>query len=182
MIVKILLIYLSGVIMLKFNKVSFSYDNKTTILDNIDLNFKEKKINCLLGPNGSGKTTILKLISRILKPTNGSIINTNKRISYVFQEDRLIEQLTIYQNLDLVIRDIYKDKNTRSAKINKYLKMVGMQHVKERYPHQLSESMRQCVSLARAFIYPSKLLLLDEPFINLDVNAQKKLLNLTIKL
>jgi NitT/TauT family transport system ATP-binding protein len=182
MIVKILLIFLSEVNMLKLNKVSFTHDNQELILSNLSTDFHERKINCLMGPNGSGKTTLIKLIGGILLPTKGKIINTNKNISYVFQEDRLIKEITVYQNLDLVIRDIYRDKNKRRQLILKYLKLAEIEDIETLYPHQLSGSMKQRVSLIRAFIHPSTLLLLDEPYIGLDINARKNILNLTLKL
>jgi NitT/TauT family transport system ATP-binding protein len=168
--------------MLKFVNVSFSHDNGTLILDRFNIKFHDKKINCLLAPNGSGKTTILKLIGNILKPNKGKIVNTNKKVSYVFQEDRLIEEITVFQNLDLIIQDIYEDKSKRENIILKYLKLANIEKTKELYPHELSGSMRQRVSLVRAFIYPSQLMLLDEPYVGLDINARRVILELAIKL
>lgn len=167
--------------MLKFKNVTFNYENNL-ILDEFNIKFYEHKINCLIGPNGSGKTTFLKLIGGILKPTKGKVFNTHKKISYVFQEDRLIEEITIFKNLDLIIKDIYKNPIKRKQIILKFLKLANIAHTENLYPHELSGSMRQRVSLVRAFIYPSTLLLLDEPYTSLDINARKSILKLTIKL
>lgn len=168
--------------MLKFNNVSFVHQNNILILDKFNIKFHDRKINCLIGPNGSGKTTLLKLISNVLKPNSGKILNTHKKISYVFQEDRLIEEITIFKNLNLVIKDIYKDPIKRKKIINQYLELANIQDTENLYPHQLSGSMRQRVSLIRAFIYPSTLMLLDEPYVGLDITTRIKILKLIIKL
>lgn len=168
--------------MLKLTNVSYAHNNKTIVLDKFCIDFHENKINCLIGPNGCGKSTLIKLIGGLIKPKSGKIINSNKKISCVFQEDRLIEEINVYDNLDLIIKDIYQDKIKRKKLILRYLKIANISHSERLYPHQLSGSMRQRVSLIRAFIYPSTLLLLDEPYVGLDINARQKILALTIKL
>jgi ABC-type sugar transport system ATPase subunit len=102
MTVKKSFIYLTkyGDIMAKItlSAINFSYDT-TTVLNKFSIDFDHKKINAIIGPSASGKTTLLKLISGIIKPQSGKIINKPQNISYVFQEERLIGELTVSKNL-----------------------------------------------------------------------------------
>jgi NitT/TauT family transport system ATP-binding protein len=88
---------------IKLKSISHHFDD-LKLFDKLSLELQEKKINVLIGPSGAGKSTLLKIISGIIKPIGGSIINQPQNISYVFQEERLIEEITVYKNLLLVLQ------------------------------------------------------------------------------
>jgi NitT/TauT family transport system ATP-binding protein len=163
------------------NNINFSYDT-IKVLQDFSIEFQDKKINVIIGPSASGKTTLLKVISGIVTPQSGSIINKPKKISYVFQEERLIEELTVTQNLHLVLQNTKHSQQKIKELINHFLELTGLLDVKDMYPHQLSGSMRYRLSLARAFIYPSETLIMDEPFSGLDIKLKRDMINKFIEL
>lgn len=152
------------------------------VLEDIAMNFKERRIIVLLGPSGCGKTTLLNILSGTLKPDGGKLLGfEDKRISYIFQDPRLMKWKTVYENIDFVIKDkIPLDE--REVIINKYLKILNLLEYKDYYPNHLSGGMKQRASIARAFVYPSDLLLMDEPFKSLDMKLKLKLIDEFIKL
>ena len=95
---------------IELTNVSKKYNDKV-IFDSLSFSFKENEIHCIMGVSGVGKTTLVRMIAG-LTDYEGNITKTDK-LSYIFQEDRLIPSLTIYQNLDYVIKRVYKDKNKR---------------------------------------------------------------------
>ncbi len=157
--------------MIKFNDVSFSYPG-AEILKNFDISFEKNKINALIGPSGCGKTTLLNLIAGTLKIGGGQIENLPDRVSYVFQEPRLIEEKTVFQNLDIVLKTVLKDKAARVETIGRFLQTAEIAEYKNAYPAVLSGGTAQRVSLVRAFMYPSGTLLMDEPFKGLDAKIK----------
>ncbi|MDR0826078.1 MAG: ABC transporter ATP-binding protein [Mycoplasmataceae bacterium] len=161
--------------MIKLSNISFAYE-QNKILDNFSLNFKDHQISCLVGPSGAGKTTLLNIIAGTLKVQQGTIEGVPKKISYLFQDDRLINEITVYKNLELVLLSVYKEKQEIDREIRKYLNLVGLNDYVNYYPHELSGSMRTRLSLVRAFIYPSDLLIMDEPFQGLDIQLKFELL------
>ena len=139
------------------------------VLDDISINFPENETTCILGPSGCGKTTLLNIISGIIDKDRGEILGfKDKNVSFVFQEDRLIEWKNVKDNIAFVLKDIM-DKEQIEAIIDKYLKLVNLEDYKYYYPRRLSGGMRQRISILRAFAYPSDLLLMDEPFKSLDM-------------
>ncbi|OFI01521.1 bicarbonate transport ATP-binding protein CmpD [Clostridium acetireducens DSM 10703] len=152
------------------------------IFENFNLHIKENKITCILGPSGCGKTTLLNIISGTLKDYKGELIGFDKKeFSYIFQETRLLEWMTIWKNIEFVLKRIYS-KKTREEIIEKYLNMVNLYQFKSYYPRQLSGGMKQRVSIARAFAYPSDILLMDEPFIGIDLKLKSNLIENFINL
>jgi len=149
------------------------------IFEDFNLVLEKNKITGILGPSGSGKSTFLNLCCGLEKPDRGTIIGVNlQTISYIFQEPRLLPWRTIRENLRFVL----KQKSIRKAgpheeTINEMLKLVGLDTVGDFYPRELSGGMRQRVSIARAFLYPSELLLMDEPFSSLDLALKNKLMD-----
>lgn len=137
------------------------------VLDNINIDIQENKITVISGPSGCGKTTLLNIISGIEKADSGQVILKDNSISYIFQEDRLIPYLTVYENIAFVLKSVM-GKNEIDKTINKYLEMVKLTEFKDKLPHKLSGGMKRRVAIARAFAYKSKLLLMDEPFKGLD--------------
>ncbi|MEY8416647.1 ABC transporter ATP-binding protein [Tissierella praeacuta] len=150
--------------------------NELKVLENITIDFPKNKTTCILGPSGCGKTTLLNIIAGIIKKDSGEIIGFNKDISFVFQEDRLIEWKNIEENISFVLKG-KMDKEQIKATIDKYLKLVKLEEYKYYYPRELSGGMRQKISILRAFAYPSKLLIMDEPFKSLDINSKQILID-----
>jgi NitT/TauT family transport system ATP-binding protein len=153
--------------MIIFDKVNFSFDGSPLLSDFCD-SFADGKINCVLGPSGGGKTTLLNLIAGLLTPQSGAITGGAGRVSYVFQDSRLIPQKTGFANLDFILKTAYPDKAERRRIIDEYLTIAGLYADKDKYPHEFSGGMSQRLSLIRAFAYPSGILLMDEPFKGLD--------------
>lgn len=146
------------------------------VLDNINIDFVENGVTCILGPSGAGKSTLLNIIASVTEADSGNVEGfSEKAISYVFQEDRLLEWRTVEENIAFVLKDKYS-KREREEYINQYLKMVGLYEYREYYPNKLSGGMKQRVSIARAFAYPSEVLIMDEPFKSLDINTKQSLM------
>jgi len=149
-----------------------------TIFEDFNLVFEKNKITGILGPSGAGKTTLLNLCSGLEQPDRGTIEGINfQSISYIFQEPRLLPWRTVRENLRLVFKEKAIEKpGPHDADIDAMLELVGLATVGDYYPHELSGGMRQRVSIARAFLYPSQLLLMDEPFSSLDCSLKNRLI------
>jgi len=144
-----------------------SYGNEQ-IFKNFNLDFYDDKVNCIIGKSGCGKSTLLNIIAGLIEIQSGEIQGISlKDISYIFQEDRLIEWLTVKENLELALKKYY-DISIMDKKIDKLLELVGITDIKNKYPNSLSGGMKQRVNIARAFGKPSKVILMDEPFKSLD--------------
>jgi NitT/TauT family transport system ATP-binding protein len=104
--------------MIQFDKVNFAYKQKK-ILANFSFVFNDQTIYSLFAPSGTGKTTLLNLVARINAPQSGTIENSAKRISYCFQEILLVNELTIFANLELVLFSVYKNRAKRKQIIMK---------------------------------------------------------------
>ncbi len=156
--------------------VSKSYGEKR-VLDNFRLDVDGAEKIALIGSSGSGKTTLLNIIAGNVD-FDGSIEDAPKKVGYVFQDPRLIPSLSVYGNLEYVIRGIEKDKKARKERIENILEAVEMAPEARSYPGELSGGMAQRIALARAFLYPSDMLLLDEPWKGLDIRLKLKLTEL----
>lgn len=167
--------------MIKLKNVKKSFDNNL-IYDNFNLNIEENKITAIIGPSGIGKTTLINMICGITNIDDGEIVlSYQNSFSYVFQEPRLLDWLSVYDNLDFVLHNNY-NFTTRKKLIKKFIEIVELQDYSNTIISELSGGMAQRVSLARAFIYPSKYLILDEPFKGLDIKLEENLINKFIKL
>jgi NitT/TauT family transport system ATP-binding protein len=144
-----------------------------------------RSVVSVVGPSGCGKTTLLKLASRVLKPTSGSInidgiplsdINLAGRLSYVFQKPLLLPWRTALDNVLLPL-EVLKGKlgGAERVRARKALELTGLQGFEGSYPVQLSGGMQQRVSLARALVIEPELLLMDEPFSALDEITREEL-------
>jgi len=161
----------------KVKNINKSYGD-LKVLDNISIDFPENKITCILGPSGCGKTTLLNIMAGLLDMDSGEIIGfENGDISFVFQEDRLIPWKNVEENLAFVLRDKVNKKEIAEI-VDNYLKLVGLEEYKYYYPKDLSGGMKQRINILRAFIYPSKILIMDEPFKSLDMDNKQILMDL----
>lgn len=161
--------------MIELVNVSKKYAN-TPVYENFSLGIEEGKITCLLGASGCGKTTLLNMLAG-LTPYEGRIGNVPERISYIFQEERLLPNLTVRQNVALVL-----GKNADGKKISEMLEKVELSGKEDAYPAELSGGQAQRVSIARAFAYPSGLILMDEPFSSLDTALKIRLIDVFCRL
>ncbi len=144
------------------------------IFDGLNIEFKDSRISCVLGPSGVGKSTLFNIISKIESYNAGTIEGADKkRIAYVFQEDRLLEWKTVYENIAFVIAD-EKDVKHRVDEAIKSVKLTGYEKY---YPKELSGGMRRRVALARAFVYNPDIMILDEPFKGLDIALKEDVMN-----
>lgn len=134
------------------------------VYDGLNLSLDEGKITCILGESGSGKTTLLNYIAS-LTDCKGEM--PKLKCSYVFQSPYLVPNLTVFQNLKLVC----KDEN----KIFDIIKKVHLEEKINAYPVNLSGGQAQRVSLARAFLCESEIILMDEPFSSLDLKLKKEI-------
>ena len=144
--------------MISIKNLTKKYDSKI-VFNHLNLDIEENKITVILGESGVGKTTLLNVIAG-LTDYEGKVSGEIKPMSYIFREDRLIPNLTVEENLKLVIPNV--DVNTE-------LEKVGLQNEAKSYPKTLSAGMSRRVSIARGMAFPSKLILMDEPLINLDL-------------
>lgn len=162
--------------MISLKNISMKYDN-LQVLKNFNITFENNKITCLVGPSGVGKTTIVNIVANLIKPIEGQIEGIENSIfSYVFQEPRLLEWYSIYDNIDFVLKDIY-NSDERKRIISNYLDLVGLEEYKDYKPSALSGGMAQRISLARAFAYPSNVLIMDEPFKGLDMKLKQEMIS-----
>lgn len=160
--------------------LSLGYPEKV-LFDNFDATFYEGKINVLLGSSGVGKTTLLNAVTRLIK-YDGQIRGVPDNISYIFQKDRLIPAISVYKNLDLILSGAYRNKNERKSRISEMLNKLEIEDISKQLPSEISGGQAQRVSMARAFLYPSELLILDEPFKGLDVALKTRLINVFLSL
>ncbi len=145
--------------MIEFKNVNFAYSDKAVIKD-FNLKIATGERVCIFGESGKGKTTLLRLISGLEKPTSGQITGINgKKISVVFQEDRLLKWRSVLDNAALA---------GNREKAEEILAALGLGDCLDMYPDELSGGMRRRVAIARALCADFDILLLDEPFNGLD--------------
>ncbi|MDB4297287.1 ABC transporter ATP-binding protein [Flavobacteriaceae bacterium] len=164
---------------------------KGEILDDINLTIEEGEFVAIVGFSGSGKTTLVNLINGLLEPTEGEVIFKGKKVEgtshergVVFQNYSLLPWLTVYQNIDMSVQEVYKNKSKeeKDALVKEYIEMVGLTHAITKYPKELSGGMRQRVSVARTLVMDPEMIIMDEPLGALDAltrgNLQDEILNI----
>jgi NitT/TauT family transport system ATP-binding protein len=168
---------------LQIKDLSVSQEEKKLFFD-FSLELKSNQIIGIKGPSGKGKTTLLNCIADVLPKDNTFVITgsiqkkSNIKISYVFQEHRLIPFISVLKNVMLPLEKIMPKDEAEQIAIN-YLKEFELLYKKDNFPNELSGGEKQRVSLARAFAYPSDLLLMDEPFQSQDLEKKQKLIMMT---
>ena len=157
-----------------------------------DLTFDlgKNETTCLVGPSGSGNTTLLKCIAGLLEPTSGEVVldgkpvtGPPKKMAVVFQEygRSLFPWLRVAENVELPLKTAGVPKAEREARVAEALEEVGLGHVPKSYPWQLSGGMQQRVAIARAIAYQPEVLLMDEPFAAVDAQTRADLEDLVRK-
>ncbi len=162
---------------------------KVTVCDNLTLDIPSGELVALLGPSGSGKTSLLRIIAGLEQPDSGSVLFhgedathvpvRDRQVGFVFQHYALFGHMSIFENVAFGLRVRPKSERPSEAeiqrKVNELLKLVQLDWIADRYPHQLSGGQRQRIALARALAVEPKVLLLDEPFGALDAKVRKEL-------
>jgi iron(III) transport system ATP-binding protein len=154
-----------------------------TVLDHFSLTLEESEIIALLGNSGCGKTTFLRIVAGLETPDNGTIqISGNnitmqaaekRNIGLVFQDFALFPHMSVKKNIVYGLHGLARSE--RRARVDEVLQLTGLEEVAEQYPHQLSGGQQQRVALARALAPKPSLILLDEPFSNLDASRRDHL-------
>jgi sulfonate transport system ATP-binding protein len=152
------------------------------VLDDISFNVMDGEFLCIVGPTGCGKTTFLNSLTRLYDIDSGEILVSNKpvdlkknNIAYIFQEYSTMSWLKVEDNIKFGLEiKRYSEKEIKQ-RVDKVISMVGLEKYREYYPKQLSASMLQRVVIARAFAVEPELLLMDEPYGQLDLQLKYKL-------
>lgn len=149
------------------------------VLNNISFNIKKGEFLCLVGPTGCGKTTFLNLLTRIYWPTKGDLLIDGEpadpakhNLAFVFQEPSSLPWLDVEKNLRFGLEIKKLPKEEIDKRVENIIKLMGLQEVRHDYPHQLSVSMEQRIIIGRAFAMNPDLLLMDEPYGQMDVKLR----------
>ena len=174
-----------------FENVNFSYKRKNLILENINIEIKKGEFVGIVGPNGGGKTTFLKLVLGLLKPTSGKILVQNKkprfskRKGYVPHLDNIDMNFPI-SVLDVVLMGCLNQKRLSKGKCRaigyEILEKMGIANIANNTLRSLSKGQFQRVMISRALISKPEILLLDEPTSNVDVHSQKNFFDVLKKI
>lgn len=164
--------------------VSFAYNEKRVIYENVSLNFALGKITAILGPSGTGKTTLLKLVGGQLKPQKGNVFfsgqnvhalgrselyELRKRMSMLFQSGALFTDMNVYENIAFPIREhTHLDEELVRTMVLMKLEAVGLRGAANLMPQELSGGMARRAALARAIALDPELIMYDEPFVGQD--------------
>lgn len=167
--------------LLKFDHVSKIYKGGKRAVDDLNLEIAKGEFICFIGPSGCGKTTTMKMINRLIEPTNGSIyingenimekdpVQLRRKIGYVIQQIGLFPHMTIQENISLVLKLLKWPEEKRHARARELLTLVDMTpDYLEKYPHELSGGQQQRIGVLRALAADQPLILMDEPFGALD--------------
>jgi ABC-type nitrate/sulfonate/bicarbonate transport system ATPase subunit len=146
------------------------------IFKDVNCNIRDKELFALTGPSGSGKTTLLRIIAGTLKPDSGNVVVSSDKIGFVFQDHRLLPWKTSLENVELVFRAAGRSREDSKRKSKYWLGKVGLGQYANYYPSQLSGGMVQRISIARAFAIEPDIILMDEPFSNLDAELADSLM------
>jgi NitT/TauT family transport system ATP-binding protein len=155
--------------------VSFSWPDGTAIAADLSLTIEPGGITGLVGASGCGKSTILRLLAGLLKPTAGSVSAPTDSRSFVFQSPNLLPWLSAADNVALPLKLQGIDRTARRERAREALARVGLSEAADVLPRALSGGMRMRVSLARALVTEPELLLLDEPFSALDALTRRQM-------
>lgn len=150
-------------------------------LENISLELRPETFTCLIGPSGCGKSTFLRILSGLIKPSEGSIqldgkplVQPQRQIGLVFQDPNLMPWRTVEQNICLPLEVMGVPRHERKARAAKMLALLGLSEFAHAYPSALSGGMAQRLAVGRALIHQPSVLLLDEPFGALDALTREQ--------
>ena len=177
----------------------FSTDSiETKALDGISLSIGTGEFIALMGPSGCGKSTLLNILGMLDSPTGGEYYFMGQEVSglsekgrsqarkgnigFVFQSFNLIDEMTVFENIELPLLYLKRNVADRRKKVKEILEYMQIPELKSRFPYQLSGGQQQRVALARAVVFEPKLILADEPTGNLDLENSRNIMNLLSQL
>lgn len=159
------------------------------VLDDISFNIKKGEFVCIVGPTGCGKTTFLNLLTRLIDPTEGEILIDGEpadpkkhTISFVFQEPSAFPWLTAQENIEYGMKIKKRPPEVIKEQTEKIISLLGLEKFRNSYPHEMSVSMEQRVVIGRAFALNPDLLLMDEPYGQMDIKMRYYLEDEVIRL
>lgn len=180
------------------NKVYITDDVETTALNDVNLEIKEGEFCAVMGPSGCGKSTLLNIMGLLDNPTSGEYYFMGHEISdfterdlarlrkgnigFVFQSFNLIDELTVFENVELPLLYLGIPAEERKKKVEASLERMSMMHRRNHFPQQLSGGQQQRVAIARATVADAKLILADEPTGNLDSDHGDEVMKLLSEL
>ena len=177
--------------LIRIKGVDKTYKTGVTAVYDLNLEIEKGEFVFVIGSTGCGKSTLIKMLYREEKPTNGTIniggINVSKlknrnvyklrrKIGVVFQDFKLLPKLTVYENVAFALEIFGLPSSEIHSKVLKSLELVGLKHKAKNYPNQLSGGEQQRVAIARAIVNGPKLLICDEPTGNLDENTSMEIM------
>ena len=183
--------------MLEFVHVDKTYKNKVCALNDCNFRIEQGEFVFLIGPSGAGKSTITKLILKEINPDRGKIYlygeditrlkarkvpKLRQSIGMVFQDFKLLENKTVYQNIKYVMQILGKSSSEIKSTIDTVLDLVNLKDKKNAYPHELSGGEMQRVCIARSMVNKPKLLIADEPTGNLDPVTSMDIANALVRI
>ena len=181
--------------MLEFIEVNKIYNNDVCALKDLSFKVEDGEFVFLIGASGAGKTSIIKMLLREIKPTSGEIIVDNvnivklrnrkipqlrKTMGVVFQDFRLLEGKTVFDNIKYPLQILGVSKRVITKRVTEILELVGLSDRANSFPNQLSGGEQQRVCIARALVNKPKYLIADEPTGNLDPNASEGIMKLLL--
>jgi putative ABC transport system ATP-binding protein len=180
------------------SKVYTTDEVETTALDNVSLEIKEGEFVAIMGPSGCGKSTLLNIMGLLDNPSHGEyhflnheVSNFSERqraglrkgsIGFIFQSFNLIDELTVFENVELPLLYLKVNTADRKKKVEKVLEHMNIMHRKNHFPQQLSGGQQQRVAIARAVVADPQLILADEPTGNLDSANGEEVMKLLTEL
>ena len=179
--------------MIQVYKVDMSYKKDIKILRNVSFNVDEGDFVFLVGPSGTGKTTILRILYRELIPTSGEVVVIGKHLNrirdssipklrrqmgVVFQDCKLLPNKTVQQNIALAMKVTGAKRTEIQSNVNQLIHQMGLVHRRDAYPEELSGGEQQRVAIARATVNSPLLLMADEPTGNLDPKLSLEIMHL----
>ncbi|MGY3573074.1 ABC transporter ATP-binding protein [Bradyrhizobium sp. USDA 4504] len=171
-------------LVVELRSLSKRYD-ETVAVANVSLSARRGELVCLLGPSGCGKTTTLRMVAGFVEPTSGTISINNIDMTHqppyrrdtgmVFQSCALFPHMTVAENIAFGLENLKWPRDKRQMRVEEMLKLVELPHLAQRLPRQLSGGQQQRIALARALAMRPAVLLLDEPFSNLDAQLRVRM-------
>ncbi|MCU7526507.1 MAG: ABC transporter ATP-binding protein [Ignavibacteria bacterium] len=179
-------------------KIFTTEEVETTALNSVNIEIREKEFVAIMGPSGCGKSTLLNILGLLDNPTGGHYNFMGQEVSkyserqrarlrkanigFVFQSFNLIDELTVYENVELPLLYMGISSSKRKEMVNEVLERTRMMHRKDHFPQQLSGGQQQRVAVSRAVVAKPKLILADEPTGNLDSANGEEVMNILTKL
>lgn len=183
---------------INLQKIYTTDEVETTALNNVNIDIKEGEFVAIMGPSGCGKSTLLNIMGLLDNPSGGEYHFLDKEISrynerqraglrkgtigFIFQSFNLIDELSVYENVELPLLYLKESSAERKAKVESVLESMGIMHRRNHFPQQLSGGQQQRVAIARAVVANPKLILADEPTGNLDSTNGEEVMKLLSQL